>query len=800
MSWERGAWEKKVSQGAPYIKNNNYGRDNVRNHISGTSSSYFRSNTLSDNKKYLNKLNYIKDELLDVYVETNEDIDFLSFEEEGFIPIKEEFSKLKKFLDSTQNLPFKISNSKNDDENILFTTLSSSELNNCLNNIKLSNAYLTFGFLEFQGFKSPLYFIPIILNKNIIYRDYTREIKFNYFLKTEADIFRTFHGDMFEYLNYLNDIKGYKISNKSFIGNFNFKNLLIHNDLTLKKSPKNNKKLASFFNNDYTFSTQEIENLKSLSDLKYCKEYKMHGVEKIIINLLSKGKTILYVSSTYSKRRIKESLVNIRLNRLILDFVNEWERYSFFKKITMDPYQIDNLSNILERKNFNKKMLNILSKRYSKINLKPYEIQQKRNEYSRYNYEINILNISNSTLNEIKKYNREITGILNDSNLIELLTNYSYDFSMYKKDYRKFIEVLNSIKNNLSNFESLNQKLNEEYGFVFFENLNNQQDLENDYNQLIELIETYHEYNGLKKNKIKYFFQKINRAINKKNSTLIEYESKISSLENIEEKYFESNDFIKEMDENKFEELINELNNLNLLFLSLSKNIIEIREFYTKYTCFELSNHSFNSNLPFTSLKNYLKTFEKNLNDLSKLTKCSSAVKSFISEILTQKKDMDNIIEIFNYNVYNSILNNFYKVYPFIEGENLNYRVYKDNLDKLDNQIKKNKFYQNLNELWGNESKLNKNEEFIKQKELFNQKLTNQTLRSVKDTLSEFKMYIMVNKPMFIMDINQVYEYMSNKYKYSFDYVIVDDNFEFEISKLSLFLKSKNKLIDLRSK
>ena len=371
---------------------------------------------------------------------------------------------------------------------------------------------------------------------------------------------------------------------------------------------------------------------------------------------------------------------------------------------------------------------------------------------------------------------------------------------MYEKDYRKFIEVLNSIKNNISNFESLNQKLNEEYGFILFENLNNQQDLENDYDQLNELIETYHEYHGLKKNRIKYFFQKINRAINKKNSTLIEYESRLSSLEYIEEKYFESNDFIKELDENKFDELINDLNNLKLLFLSLSKNIIEIREFYTKYTCFELSNHSFDSNLPFTSLKNYLITFEKNLNDLSKLIKCSSTVKSFISKILNQKKDMDNLIEIFNFNVYNSILNNFYKDYPFIEGKNLNYKVYKNNLDKVNNQIEKNKFYQNLNELWGDESKLNKNEEFIKQKELFNQKLTNQRLGSVKDTLTEFKLYIMTNKPMFIMDINQIYEYMSNKYKYSFDYVIVDDNFEFEISRLSLFLKSKNKLIDLRSK
>ena len=59
--------------------------------------------------------------------------------------------------------------------------------------------------------------------------------------------------------------------------------------------------------------------------------------------------------------------------------------------------------------------------------------------------------------------------------------------------------------------------------------------------------------------------------------------------------------------------------------------------------------------------------------------------------------------------------------------------------------------------------------------------------------------YILSVKPIFMMDINQFYEYISNEYESLFDYVILDKNFEFvELDTLTLFLRSKNKLIDLR--
>ena len=271
----------------------------------------------------------------------------------------------------------------------------------------------------------------------------------------------------------------------------------------------------------------------------------------------------------------------------------------------------------------------------------------------------------------------------------------------------------------------------------------------------------------------------------------MEYESKLSSLEDIEKKYFESNEFINELQDNQCDELINELNNLKILYSSLLYDTFKINKFYSKYTCFELNNTSFNHNLTFKSLKNHLITFEVNLNNLSKLVKKSSIVKSFISEMIDQGKDMVNITGIFNYNVYNIILNEFYNNYPDIEGQNLDYTVYKKNLVKINKQIEKNKFYQNLNELWGDESKINKNKKYMFQKELFNKRISNKKLGTIKETLTKFKMYIIANKPLFMMDINQFYEYLGNIYDSSFDYVIIDKYYDFEeISQLSLLFRS----------
>ena len=224
MSWERGVWEKKVSQGIHY-QNDNYNK---------RSSRFIPVKRVSNKDKYLTRFDFIKEDLLDYYVENNKDLDFLSFEEDGFIPIEEDFAKLKLFLDSTHNFSGKIVFSRSDDEKNLFTPLTYSELKNSLNNISPSDAYLTIGFLEFQGFKSPLFFIPIVLNKNIIMRDYNREIKFNYFLKAETNNLPNFNGNVLEYMNIL-DIMGIRVLNKSFIGNFDFKKLIIYNDLNIVK-------------------------------------------------------------------------------------------------------------------------------------------------------------------------------------------------------------------------------------------------------------------------------------------------------------------------------------------------------------------------------------------------------------------------------------------------------------------------------------------------------------------------------------------------------------------------------------
>ena len=195
----------------------------------------------------------------------------------------------------------------------------------------------------------------------------------------------------------------------------------------------------------------------------------------------------------------------------------------------------------------------------------------------------------------------------------------------------------------------------------------------------------------------------------------------------------------------------------------------------------------------------YLKIFEEDLNILNNISDINSTVKLFIEEVLNQNLDRNKIKGIFNRNVYKTILNNFYEEYPDIVGNNLDYMIYKKEIDKIDSEINKNKFNQVLADIYSNLYDLNKKEEMLKQKESFNQLINTKKLNTVKNTLNEFKEYILSVKPIFLMDIIQFYEYISNEYESSFDYVILDKNFEFEeLDQLCLFLRSKNKLIDLR--
>ena len=538
-------------------------------------------NRLSKEERYIKRLNNKKDDLFDNF-ENDEDIHFLSFEGGDFIPIEESLNKIYDlFLDSTNQVAVQISIKHQEKIDYLFSPITISNLRNCLSKLDKLNLYLTIGFLEYQSYKAPLFFIPINLSGSFINRDYNRDIKFNYFLKAEIESeseikFPNFNGSIEGYFHDLKKIIGFKISNKSFIGNFYFRKLLIYNDLSWDNWNYISEKVDYFFNNDYKFS---IEDFKTLNDniakkwagldLNYTKDFKMKGADKLIINLLSQGNSILYISNYYSKREVKESLEDLQLNSLILDFDYDLNKYDIFNNFDKNLLQInrsENTSNLVENKAFNENLVKVLSKNYSNINLTPFEIQQKVDEFSNYKYDISMGGIGNISLEELNQFNNDIDFILDNFDLINSITNLSDEINFSNEDYEAFCEIINSIQNNIHNFEQINKELNENYGIKIFKDLNSPQYIENfdalnenskyimeeDYDKLNEFIKITFKYDNLEKNGNKLVSNKINNYTNNilnQKSKLEKFNDKIDEINSLVE-YLdisdsEFNDYVK---------------------------------------------------------------------------------------------------------------------------------------------------------------------------------------------------------------------------------------------------------------
>ena len=303
-------------------------------------------------------------------------------------------------------------------------------------------------------------------------------------------------------------------------------------------------------------------------------------------------------------------------------------------------------------------------------------------------------------------------------------------------------------------------------------------------------------------------------------SQLLYYESRLNDLDDIYHKYFSENEDVltvlkshialteiienKLVDDDNFiksnlNEISSELNELKDIYDSILINIYKINDFYSRYPYFNLNQNSFIHEISIETLKNNLDIFEDDLIDINQINKLNPITISLIRQSFEQDIDVNYIQSIFKYNVYNYILNKFYEEFPEVKGKTLDYNKYRKEIEKIDKQINKSQFNQVLNDVYSNLHKNSSSELILSQKESLNQKINNQKLGTIKELLNEFKEYIISVKPIFMMDINQFYEYISNEYESLFDYVILDKNFEFEeLDTLALFLRSKNKLIDLR--
>lgn len=686
-------------------------------------------NTTSDNDKIVKRLELKKEDLFNQF-EHDEDMHFLSFESEGFIPIEDDFHKLKKlFLNPTEEFPIHISNSIYESDDYIFTSLNNFELNNRLNNINSLNLYLTVGFFEFDRFKGPLFFIPLILENNIFKRDYNKDIKFNYFLKLELkNEFNISLPDLNlsidDYLLELKKNSDFKISNKSFIGNFYFRNLLVYNDLTLSNWYNSYDKFKSFFKNDHIYSISEFKNINNniskkwpSLNLEYDKDSKMKGADKLITNLLSEGNSILYVSNYYPKNEVKKSLNRNFLNSLILDFDYNLDKYAIFRNVEESQFNLNNkkdISSLAEIKINNENMINILKNNYSSLNLTPFEIKEKLDEFSQYDFDFN-LDIDNSLLENIEEIDYEIKDSIYNENLINIISNHSDDFNFTADDYKKYIGIFNSILDSIDEFESVNQYLNEKFGLMIFDNLVLPQYLENfnlinkeskylekkDYSKINEFIKIYQDYQNLKNNGLDQFSNQLSRHVK-------DILNQKDNLENFNDKIDEINSLVKYLDISNcsFEESIEYL---ALLFkhpkLIVNENelkkIVRIIEEYQYEKDFE------------GTLLNQLKQFWDENDEINKMLDEYNQYLNINSDNLELVNDIKNLSELFidagfNFKTLNDYFNLKNNLISFSDAEYIDDANYfelnsylkdflKNNNDSLNNYL--NNAYSQLREI-----------------------------------------------------------------------------------------------------
>lgn len=635
-----------------------------------------RRNKTSDDENIVKQLDFKKEDLFD-HFENDDDINFLSFESEGFIPIEEDFNKLKNlFLDSFKEFPIQLSNEIYESNDYIFTPLNDFELKNSLKKLNSLNLFLTCGFFEFERIKGPLFFIPLIFQNNFFKRDYNKDIKFNYLLKVELEneyniALPDINLNVEEYLNELKDNKKFKVSDKSFIGNFDFRNLLIYNDLTLSDWYNSYDKFKSFFENNHIYSIDEFKQLNNNIakkwpnlNLEYTKDLKMKGADTLITNLLSNGNSILYVSNYYSKNEVKKSLTDKYLNSLILDFDYNLDKYSIFKNIKEDLFSLNNkmdISSLAEIKIYNENMSNILKEEYSNLNLTPLEMKEKLDEFSHDNFDLN-LNINNDILDNLENIDQEINDVINNSNLTNIIINSSEDLIFDSNDYNDYIHVFDSILDGLDDLKLINQDLNEKFGLNIFDNLTSPQYLENfnlineeskyidndDYEKINEFLKVYYDYQNLKDNGLKIFSRKLKNYV----------ESIVKQKTNFEifnDKFDEINSLAEYLDISNcsFNEYIKYL---SLLFkhpkLVLNENelnnIVKIIEEYQNEKDFD------------GTLLNQLKEFWTENDEIDKiLTEVRGHINSENQELYNDVKDLSNLFADagFNFKTLNEYFN-----------------------------------------------------------------------------------------------------------------------------------------------
>ena len=511
-----------------------------------------------------------------------------------------------------------------------------------------------------------------------------------------------------------------------------------------------------------------------------------------ILNLLSTGHSILYISDIQSRTKLYNLFSNLEIEYLICDFEVEINDENFLAYLIEDSDRESDLeiNDVVKLKEGTEKCIDILSKKYADSNLFPFEIKNNKEDFlskiGNRDYVFPILNLNNYDEISIKKVGDAIANFNENYHKVMFLEDYFSKEFFQSEEYKDLIKVSQTFRDNLKEFKNLNKKLNKFAGIKIFDNLDSVKYLEN-----ISVLSEDIAYINMEDRK------------NLNLSILDYFKDNSIGLEHILRTYghyFNENDTEKELI-NKLEnyikyselvdnEILSDYNyNSNLVFLIsktelligysqyLKKQLFIISNFYSKYDCFDLDFTKFSPSNNINDLNN---CFEEFLSDLNMVINFERYIDmefddpnvEFYVELVSSKKIDCNIEDVFYFNYYNQLFDNFQNEFPFIDKSKLRPNDYKNDLKEINKMIGSIEDERFLHTIKFHIIELNNKEVVLNQKEELSLKIDNVENSQILDILKEFKEFVFANRRLFMIDENTIPQLSSIDYIQEFDYII----------------------------
>lgn len=510
-----------------------------------------------------------------------------------------------------------------------------------------------------------------------------------------------------------------------------------------------------------------------------------------ILNLLSTGQSILFISDVQSRTKLYNLFSKFEIEYLICDFEDEINDENFLAYLIEDSNRDFDLhmTDLIKLKEDTEKSMDVLSKKYTNSNLFPFEIKENREYYLSKignDYIFPIMNLNNYDEISIKNVAEDIISFNENYHEVKFLENYFSKEFFQSDEYNELIKVSQSFKKNMAEFIELNNKLNKFLGIKIFDDFDSVKYLEN-----ISVLSEDVVY--INKNDVCDLNNSLKEYL-KNNS--IELEQILNSYEHYFNEVVDEKEFINNLENNiKYSELVDneilsDLNyNSNLIFLInktellldysryLKKQLFFISNFYSKYDCFELDSNKFTPYTKFDNLNNY---FEEFLSDLNKVVNFEKYIDikfddpntNFYAELSSSNKLDCNIEDVFYFNYYNQLWDNFLNEYSFIDESKLKPIDYKKDFEEINARIGSNESEKFLQTISLHIGELNKNELVLEQKKELSLKIDNIDNSQIFDILKEFKEFVFANRRLFMIDEKNIPQLSSINYIQEFDYII----------------------------